>query len=347
MNVLRGKYYRNIIIIRFLLCTLPLYRMSASCTHVSALLHALVALCPSTYSAGSIPDGSEDEALPVTSYACQWKVPSKRKDCTLPLSKIVFEKHSYGRERKRSLKIMEDFDPRPAEYHNTAKDLLQDFLGKVKGKGLGVSLLLDPDLRANLSGTSSLQPELPSKAELQYRVKEFKKSLELPPEKTCEIEQNTRDQHNSPLWFSVRRYRVTASYFGAIYCRRSDTPPQALVLQILGTKQVTAPALEWGKAHEEVALQQYERHQHSAGHTRLFCCRSGFIVSDEHPFLGASPDAVVYDPDTDDPFGLAEIKCPYCSSHYSSRSLLTQRLLFYTRDLYKHWTTSPETKEKT
>ena len=58
-----------------------------------------------------------------------------------------------------------------------------------------------------------------------------------------------------------------------------------------------------GKAHEEVALQQYERHQHSAGHTRLFCCRSGFIVSDEHP--------VVYDPDTDDPFGLAEVKCPY------------------------------------
>lgn len=171
MNVLRGKYYRNIIIIRFLLCTLPLYRMSASCTHVSALLHALVALCPSTYSAGSIPDGSDDEALPVTSYACQWKVPSKRKDCTLPLSKIVFEKHSYGRERKRSLKIMEDFDPRPAEYHNTAKDLLQDFLGKVKGKGLGVSLLLDPDLRANLSGTSSLQPELPSKAELQYRLR--------------------------------------------------------------------------------------------------------------------------------------------------------------------------------
>ena len=111
-------------------------RMSASCTHVPALLHALVALCPSTYSTGSAPDGSDDEALPVTSYTCQWKVPSKRKDCTLPLSEIVFEKHSYGRQRKRSLKITEEFDPRPAEYHNTAKHLLQDFLGKVKEKGL-------------------------------------------------------------------------------------------------------------------------------------------------------------------------------------------------------------------
>jgi hypothetical protein len=63
----------------------------------------------------------------------------------------VFEKHLYGRERKRTLKLM---DPRPAEYHNTAKDLLKGFLGKVKGKGLGVSLLLDPDfdLKANFSG---------------------------------------------------------------------------------------------------------------------------------------------------------------------------------------------------
>ena len=106
--------------------------MSASCTHVSALLHALVGLCPSTYPAGSVPDASDDEALLVTSYACQWKVPSNRKDCTLLLSKVMLEKHSYGRERKRSLKLMEEFDPRPAEYHNTAKDLLHDFLGKVK-----------------------------------------------------------------------------------------------------------------------------------------------------------------------------------------------------------------------
>lgn len=234
----------------------------------------------------------------------------QRNDCILPLSKIVFEKHLYGREIKRSMKIMKEFDPRPAEYRNTANDLLKEFLGKVKGKGLGVSLLLDHDLQANFSG-GPLQPKLPSKAELHYRVQEFKKSLELPPEKTREIEQNTRDQHNSPLWFSVRRYRLTASYFGAIYYRKNDTPPQALVLHILGTKQVTAPALEWGKANEEVALQQYECHQHSAGHSQLFCCCSGFIVSDEHSFLGASPDAVVYDPDTEDPFGLAEIKCPY------------------------------------
>ena len=52
-------------------------------------------------------------------------------------------------------------------------------------------------------------------------------------------------------------------------------------------------------------MKKYKRHQHSAGHSRLFCCRSEFIVSDEHQFLEASPDTVVYDPDNEDPFGLA------------------------------------------
>ncbi len=35
------------------------------------------------------------------------------------------------------------------------------------------------------------------------------------------------------------------------------------------------------------------------------------MISEEHPFLGASPDAAVYDPSHIEPFGLAEVKCPY------------------------------------
>ena len=42
----------------------------------------------------------------------------------------------------------------------------------------------------------------------------------------------------------------------------------------------------------------------------IYTCPSGFVL-EEYPFLGASPDAAVYDPSLQDPFGLAEIKCPY------------------------------------
>ena len=56
-------------------------RESASCTHVSAvLLHALVAMSPPQLTGPRRDDtGGDDEALPVTSFACTWKQPRKRK----------------------------------------------------------------------------------------------------------------------------------------------------------------------------------------------------------------------------------------------------------------------------
>ena len=44
-------------------------------------------------------------------------------------------------------------------------------------------------------------------------------------------------------------------------------------------------------------------------------CKSGFVVSETHPFLGTSPDGCVHDPSGCDPFGLVEIKCPYSHQH--------------------------------
>ena len=35
------------------------------------------------------------------------------------------------------------------------------------------------------------------------------------------------------------------------------------------------------------------------------------MVCEEHPFLGALPDAHVNDPNSADQIGLAEVKCPY------------------------------------
>lgn len=43
----------------------------------------------------------------------------------------------------------------------------------------------------------------------------------------------------------------------------------------------------------------------------MYSCRSGFVISEKYPYLGASPDAVVHDPSVGNQFGLAEVKCPY------------------------------------
>lgn len=290
-------------------------RKSASCTHVSGLLHALVSLAPSEFQLPGFEENiSDDEVLPITSYACQWKIPRKRKESALHMSEATFHKHVYGRERKRNLKPLETFDPRPSEFKGTAGANLPTLLDKVRGKGLAISLLLDPKTRCWSGDTSTAQPmqlQLPCIEDLRESVAELKKSLQLPAEKCREIELKTRDQSLSSLWFSVRRYRITASYFGVIYRRLPTTPPHSLVLQILGSKPFTSVATDWGKKSEPVALKLYVQHQHSNGHDGLYACSSGFVISEDHPFLGASPDAAVHDPTEADQFGVVEIKCPY------------------------------------
>ena len=129
----------------------------------------------------------------------------------MPISEAVFQKHVYGRQRKRELKPTEDFDPRPIELCGKSNEHLKTLLGKVRGQGLGISLLFDEECRCWSTTTEQpLTPVLPTKEQLRERVEEFKKSLRMPPHQLREIEQSTREQSRSSLWYSVRRYRITA-----------------------------------------------------------------------------------------------------------------------------------------
>ena len=119
VNVLRGKWYncnarwltlrgKLLHYAKWHICIFC--RKSASCTRISAVLHALVAL---TSSGGSgfqlkpaLPSTSlpneEDEVMPITSYLCQWKVPKKWKESNLIMSAAVFEKHDYCKQKEKS-----------------------------------------------------------------------------------------------------------------------------------------------------------------------------------------------------------------------------------------------------
>ena len=74
--------------------------MSAGCTHVSVLLHALVAtFIEFTIRPTSLVSNLEED-LPVTSYLCQWKTPKRRKQITLRFADSVFEKLVWQGEEK-------------------------------------------------------------------------------------------------------------------------------------------------------------------------------------------------------------------------------------------------------
>ena len=124
--------------------------MSASCTHISALLHALTALNPTTLqphpNLPSISD-AEAECVPVTSLPCKWKAPKAKKDSTLPVASTSFKKHNYQKLVKRKVKLLNDFDPRPPEFRGQIKNRLPSFLQKVNGEELAISFLLDSSLQ--------------------------------------------------------------------------------------------------------------------------------------------------------------------------------------------------------
>ena len=230
----------------------------------------------------------------------------------------TFQKPVYGREQKHTLSPITDFDPRSEQYRGTAPTLLQEFLEKVKGEGLGVSLLKDVDTRIwqeDETGSTMIPHSYnyPSRTELVERVRVFKETLVLTPDKIREIERSTRDQSRSSLWFSVRRYRLTASMFGRILhtCRRPNTPPDALVKELLSAKHVSSHALEWGKSHENHAIEEYKQKQRASGNYSLTVCKAGFHVCEQYPFLGASPDGCIHDPNSEYKFGVLEVKCPF------------------------------------
>ena len=166
---------------------------------------------------------------------------------------------------------------------------------------------------------NGVSPNLPCSSSLQNTILEFKKSLQVSDEEAHSIERSTVLQKDSPLWFRVRKYRITASVFGDVMHRRADTPPDKLVLRILEQKQFQSPATQWGLDNESRAVEEYQKHQIANGHSELIVSSSGFIICKSHPFLGATPDGTVYDPASAEPYGIFEIKSPYSQRNKTPR----------------------------
>ena len=208
------------------------------------------------------------------------------------MSEVLFVKHVYGHECKKNLELLEDFDPRPLDFKAWATTNLATFMQKVKGRNLGVSLLLDPSAQVWTEETTET-PAVVSTERLRKSVAAFK---ELPTAELRRIERETRDQSRSPLWFSVYRYRSTASCFGEIFKRLPSTPSHHLVLHIIDPKPFNCVATEWGKTHEACALEEYQKHHHNRSNPDMVISNAGFAISEHYPFLGASPDGYVFDP---------------------------------------------------
>ena len=132
--------------------------------------------------------------------------------------------------------------------------------------------------------------------------------LKLTLHEVKKFEEQTRLQSQTPLWYKIRKNRITASKIGEIFKRRKDE--SSLVQRLQSTRHVMTTAMKQGLASEPVAATCYaEVHQNKVN---LYPC--GVVVNPWAPWLAASPDRKVYFPERFPAFGLLEIKCPQVSS---------------------------------
>lgn len=130
------------------------------------------------------------------------------------------------------------------------------------------------------------------------------------------IEEETRSQSDDPsgLWMRLCSCRLTASNFGVICKRRQTTSVAALVKNLVyKSSSTSAPSLRWGKENEACARRAYTKQMQTTDHPNLRTIRAGFVVHPQLGWFGCSPDDWVVDPDSEDPNGIAEYKCPYAA----------------------------------
>ncbi|XP_036419999.1 uncharacterized protein LOC118803652 [Colossoma macropomum] len=126
-----------------------------------------------------------------------------------------------------------------------------------------------------------------------YKQKCHLESIKVTTTQAAMIEETTREQSSSQLWFEVRRPRVTANRFHEACHVRGKSSSQALAKRILkGTPQTRD--MRRGQELESEVLKQYS----NAWYVSVLLC--GFIIH---------PDARVHDPTASPSFGLAEVKC--------------------------------------
>lgn len=115
-----------------------------------------------------------------------------------------------------------------------------------------------------------------------------------------DIEKKTRKQVDCREWYEEKRFRITASRFGAIVNASDRKNLFALAKNMIEQHPLSTPAINHGILYEKVAKSQFE----TKFKKRVQEC--GLFVDENFPFLGASPDVWIRDENA-----TLEIKCPY------------------------------------
>ena len=109
------------------------------------------------------------------------------------------------------------------------------------------------------------------------------------------LEEQTRSQSISNLWYRHREGRITASKVHDVVHMLPSTDPSNLVCRILGYSSSDlskVPAVKYGLDNESSAREWYASEMRAL-HPNFSCRENGFYICKMKLFLGASPDGIV------------------------------------------------------
>ena len=115
-------------------------------------------------------------------------------------------------------------------------------------------------------------------------------SVKLTPEKSKDIEKNTRRQSESNVWYQERSHKLTASKFGDVMKRKVPVT-QAFLKSLFGTSTVQTEFIRYG-IKKEPQVKDFK--EPSGSDIKVFKC--GLLVNPKLYWMGASPDGIIYDP---------------------------------------------------
>lgn len=296
------------------------------CTHVAAVLFYLEALVRI--------QGQQTS----TQHKCQWIMPSFQKNVQyLPIKDIDF---TSPKTKKRKLdEAIANTGVSQSAPTQSSQGIITDadicaFYDTLSLCGTRPAILsIIPKFSSNYVPKRFLEafPEplsmlyKPEYMELEYHellevCEEVK--VDITNEMALAIERETRLQSNSKLWFKYRAGRVTASRMKAVCHTDPTNPSQSLVKAICYPEMFcfTSKQTAWGCRHEKSAREIYTK-KVKGEHTNLSVCVSGLLINHNWPFIGASPDGIIFCDCCGK--GTLEIKCPYCHKGESITSAVS------------------------
>ena len=307
--------------------------LGEACSHITAVLFAAEA------------NTLTKRQLTSTSLPCSWLPPTFRNvkfdeicniDFTTPQHKW---KSSDNGEQSVSCKKSKLEIPMPTE-----EDLRNHHfkLSTMKGKPILLSFVSEfnvsyvpkyisgelPVLLTHLYDKTTLSLSFP---DLLNKCDELYYSISHSVQQVSKVEEDTRQQANSKVWFEQRAGRVTASKLHSVLHTKLSNPSVSLIKSICYPQKVkfSSEACAYGCRHENEARSSYCTAMKEK-HSNFTVKASGLLLDPASPFLGASPDGIVECNCCGS--GVLEIKCPYSCKEISFEVRVDEQSFFLEED---------------